>query len=52
MEKWIMVEVAVKVDTDLESVDDIVNNLEINIEGNDVCDVMKQSIENFYDFKC
>lgn len=52
MEKWIMIEVAVKVDTDLESVGNIVNNLEINIEGNDVCDVQKQSVENFYEFNC
>jgi hypothetical protein len=52
MEKWIMVEVAVKVDTDLEDVENIVDNLEINIEGNDVCDVKKKSVENFYGFNC
>lgn len=52
MEKWIMVEVAVKVDTDLENVNDIVNNLEINIEGNDVCEVKEKSVENFYKFNC
>ena len=45
-----MVEVAVKVDTDLESVDDIMDNLEINIEGNDVCEVCEKSVENFYPF--
>ena len=45
-----MIEVAVKVNTDLENVNDIVNNLEIDIKGNDVCDVNKTSVENFYTF--
>lgn len=52
MEKWVMIEVAVKVDTDLESISDIVNNLDIDIEGNDVADVQRYDVENFYGFEC
>ena len=47
-----MLEIAVKVDSSVESVNDIVDNLDINIEGNDVCDVRGKIVENFYEFNC
>lgn len=50
MKKFIMLEVAVQVDTDLENVNDIVDNLEINIEGDDVVEVTSSQVENFYQF--
>ena len=50
MKKFIMLEVSVQVDTDLENVNDIVDNLEINIEGDDVVEVTSKQVENFYKF--
>lgn len=50
--KNIMLEISIMVDTDIESVDDIVDNLEISIESNsenvEVCG--DYSLDNFYDF--
>lgn len=51
MKKFIMLEIAVEVETaDLENVNDIVDNLDINIEGSDVVEVNGHQVENFYDF--
>lgn len=50
--KNIMLEISVIVDTDIEGVEDIVNNLEISIEPNsenvEMCG--DYSLDNFYDF--
>ena len=50
MKKFIMLEVSVQVDTDLENVNDIVDNLEINVNGDDVVEVTSSQVENFYKF--
>lgn len=51
MKKFIMLEIAVEVETaDLENVNDIVDNLDINIEGSDVVEVGSVNLENFYEF--
>ena len=50
--KNIMLEISIVVDTDIESVDDIIDNLDIKIEPNsenvEVCG--DYFLENFYDF--
>jgi hypothetical protein len=50
--KNIMLEISVIVDTDIESVEDIVNNLDIEIKPNsenvEMCG--DYSLDNFYDF--
>ncbi len=50
--KNIMLEISIVVDTDIESVDDIVDNLDIEIKPNsenvEMCG--DYSLDNFYDF--
>ena len=50
--KNIMLEISIVVDTDIESVDDIVDNLDIEIKSNsenvEMCG--DYSLDNFYDF--
>ena len=52
MKKNIMLEISIVVDTDIESVDSIVDNLDINIQSNsenvEMCG--DYSLDNFYDF--
>lgn len=49
MEKWIMVEVAVRVDSKKKDVSDIMDDVEIEVNGDDVCEY---HVENYYDFDC
>ena len=47
--KCIMIELSVFVDTDIESVDYVVNSLEFSVKPLDECvDVNKTEIENYY----
>ena len=47
----IMLEISVVVDTDIEGVEDVVNNLDIEIKPNsENVEVDNYSIDNFYDF--
>ena len=50
--KNIMLEISIVVDTDIESVDDIVDNLDIEIKPNSENVKMcgDYSLDNFYDF--
>lgn len=52
MKKNIMLEISVVVETDIDSVDNIVDNLDINIQPNseNVEMVGDYSLDNFYDF--
>lgn len=52
MEKWIMIEVAVKVDTDIDSVDCIMDNICVDITpSSENVEVREMSVENFYGFE-
>ena len=52
MKKNIMLEISVVVETDIDSVDNIVDNLDINISSNseNVEMLGDYSLDNFYDF--
>ena len=46
--KTINITIAVKVSTDLDNVGNIVDNLDINIVGNDVVEVKSHEVEDFF----
>ena len=51
MKKFVMLEIAVEVNTNLENANDIVDNLNIKIEGNGVVEVAGKMVENSYTFE-
>lgn len=46
--KTISITIAVKVNTDLDNVGSIIDNLDINIEGNDVVEVESHEVNDFF----